>query len=270
MDKIDKAARELGEMDELAAMASPIHALHPLAKLSVTLAYIFTVVSYDRYELSRLWILLLYPALLYQLSGIPMSVCFRKLRAVLPLVCAVGIVNPFLDRAVLFTLWGVPVSGGMISMLTLMLKGVLCLLCSFLMAATTGMAPLCAALRKLRVPKMPVTLLLLTYRYAGVMLEELSVMNTAYMLRAPGQRGIHYSAWGSFLGQLLLRTMDRGAELYNAMQLRGFDGNFSYADCGRAGAGDWVFVMLSAAFLFLCRRYNVTELLGVMMMGGRR
>ena len=55
----------------------------------------------------------------------------------------------------------------------------------------------------LRMPGMLVTLLLLTYRYVGVMTEELAVMTDAYRLRAPGQKGIHYSAWGSFLGQLL-------------------------------------------------------------------
>ena len=269
MDKIDKAAVELGEMDELSAMDSPVHALHPLAKLLVTLGDIFTVLSFDRYDFSGLWVLLLCPVFLYQLSGIPLSTCFRKLRVVLPLVCAVGVVNPFLDREILFSVGGVGISGGIVSMLTLMLKGVLCLLSSFLLAATTGMDSLCAALRKLRVPKMLVTLLLLTYRYISVMLEELSVMTAAYRLRAPGQKGIHYSAWGSFLGQLLLRTMDRAEELYNAMQLRGFDGEFSYAECERARAGDFLFMVLSIGFLALCRRFNLTALLGSVMTGGR-
>lgn len=269
MDKIDKAAVELLEMDELSAMDSPVHALHPLAKLLVTLGYIFTVVSFDRYDLSGLWILLLFPVFLYQLSGIPLSTCFIKLRVVLPLVCAVGVVNPFLDREILFSFGGIGISGGVVSMLTLMLKGVLCLLSSFLLAATTGMDALCAALRKLKLPKMLVTLLLLTYRYISVMLEELSIMNTAYKLRAPGQKGIHYSAWGSFLGQLLLRTMDRAEELYNAMLLRGFYGEFSYAECKGAKAGDLLFMALSFGFFVLCRRFNLTALLGSMMMGGR-
>ena len=102
----------------------------------------------------------------------------------------------------------------MISMLTLMLKGVFCLMASFLLMATTPIDSLCAALRKLHVPGLLVTLLLLTYRYVGVMTEELAVMTDAYHLRAPGQKGIQVSAWGSFLGQLLLRSMDRAQELY--------------------------------------------------------
>ena len=51
-------------------------------------------------------------------------------------------------------------------------------------------------------------------------------MIQAYSLRAPNQKGIHISAWGSFLGQLLLRSMDRAQELYYSMLLRGFRGEF--------------------------------------------
>ena len=38
MSKMDKALRELGEVDDLAAGGSPIHPLHPLAKLLTTIA----------------------------------------------------------------------------------------------------------------------------------------------------------------------------------------------------------------------------------------
>ena len=40
MNKMQKALAELAEMDEMAARASPIHSLHPAAKLISTAAYI--------------------------------------------------------------------------------------------------------------------------------------------------------------------------------------------------------------------------------------
>ena len=202
MNKSEQALSALAEMDELAARQSPIHRLHPIAKLLVTIAYIFTVVSFGKYQLSGLAVMALYPVLLFQLSGIPAGTCFHKLRIVLPLVMAVGLFNPFFDRSPLLYLGTVPVSGGVISMLSLMVKGVLCLTASFLLIAATPIDSLCAALRRLHVPSLLVTLLLLTYRYVGVMTEEVSIMTDAYRLRAPGQKGIHISAWGSFLGQL--------------------------------------------------------------------
>ena len=106
------------------------------------------------------------------------------------------------------------------------------------------------------------TLLLLTYRYVSVMLDEVAVMTTAYRLRAPGQKGIHVSAWGSFLGQLLLRSMDRAQELYESMQLRGFSGEFHYAEGRCAGLRDWLFVLICISAFALCRFVDLPVLIG--------
>ena len=262
MNKMEKALFELGEMDALAARDTPVHRLHPLAKLLAAVGYILTVVSFDKYDLTGLIVMVLYPVALFQLSGIPVGTCFRKLRIVLPLVMAVGLLNPFFDRAPAFAIGNMVVTGGVLSMLTLMLKGVFCLMASFLLIATTGIDSLCAALRMLHVPSMLVTLLLLTYRYVGVMTEELSVMTDAYHLRAPGQKGIHHSAWGSFLGQLLLRSMDRAEELYSSMQLRGFHGEFQYAPVPDISVKDGLWLLAWILVFVLFRWVRVTQLIG--------
>ncbi len=262
MNKMHKALRELAEMDELAARSSPIHALHPAAKLIATIAYILVTLSFDKYDLGGLVPMLLWPVLLFQISGIEVRSCFYKLRIVLPLVMAVGLFNPFFDKTVVLRLGALAVTGGVVSMLTLMLKGLLCLMASFLLMATTSIDAVCAALRKLRVPGMLVTLLLLTYRYVGIMTEELAVMTDAYHLRAPGQKGIHISAWGSFLGQLLLRSMDRAQELYSSMQLRGYHEHFHYAQTPPCTGKDAVYALGCAAGFLLLRTVNAAELLG--------
>ena len=266
MNKMEKALHELSEMDDLAAQESPIHRLHPAAKLLSTIAYIILTVSFDKYDLSGIVPMLLWPVLLFQISGIPVRTCFYKLRIVLPLVMAVGLFNPFFDRAPMLTIGTVAVSGGVISMLTLMLKGVLCLMASFLLMATTPIDSLCAVLRKLRVPGLIVTLLLLTYRYVGVMTEELAIMTDAYHLRAPGQKGIHISAWGSFLGQLLLRSMDRAQELYASMLLRGYHEHFHYADLRRFRLTDAAYAAGCILVFLLLRSVGLAELLGSLVM----
>ncbi len=262
MNKMQKALRELSEMDELAARSSPIHSLHPAAKLIATIAYILVTLSFDKYDLSGLVPMVLWPVFLFQLSGIPVRSCFYKLRIVLPLVMAVGLFNPFFDRTVLLRIGSVPVTGGVISMVTLMLKGLFCLMASFLLMATTPIDNLCAALRRLHLPKMLVTLLLLTYRYVGVMTEELAVMTDAYHLRAPGQKGIHISAWGSFLGQLLLRSMDRAQDLYASMLLRGYHQHFHYADIKPFRRRDALYLIGCVLVFLLLRNIRVAQLLG--------
>ena len=266
MNTVDRSISELKDMEALADQDSFLHRRSPLAKLVITIVYILTVVSFHKYDLSSMIIMLLFPVTGFVLARISVRTCFYRLRMVLPLVLAVGVFNPFLDRAPLLQIAGLSVSGGVISMLTLMGKGVLCLMASFLLIATTRIDAIAMALRRLHVPSMLVTLLLLTFRYVGVMAREVSVMSQAYALRAPGQKGIHYRAWGSFLGQLLLRSMDRAQELYGAMQLRGFNGEFYYAQKGRFTAADLAFMAVAAGLMILARNVNITRLLGEMAM----
>ena len=262
MNKMQKALHELSEMDELAARKSPVHSLHPAAKLLTTIIYILITLSFDKYDLSGLVPMVLWPVLMFQVSGVEVRTCFYKLRIVLPLVMAVGLFNPFFDKEIMVTVGGIGISGGVISMVTLMLKGVFCLMMSFLLMATTGIDSLCGALRKLHVPAMLVSLLLLTYRYVGLMTEELAVMTDAYHLRAPGQKGIHISAGGSFLGQLLLRSMDRAQELYASMMLRGYHDHFHYADIKPFGAKDALFMAGSILFFLVLRYADIAQFIG--------
>ena len=262
MNKMQKALHELSEMDELAVRRSPVHLLHPAAKLITTIIYILVTLSFDKYDLSGLVPMLLWPVLMFQVSGVEVRTCFYKLRIVLPLVMAVGLFNPFFDKEILVTVGGTGISGGVISMITLMLKGVFCLMASFLLMATTKIDSLCAALRNLHIPAMLVSLLQLTYRYVGVMTEELAVMTDAYHLRAPGQKGIHISAWGSFLGQLLLRSMDRAQELFSSMMLRGYHDHFHYADIRPFSLKDALFMAVCICFFFILRYADIAQLVG--------
>lgn len=267
MDKLTKAQQELSELDSLASGDSLLHNLHPLAKLLTTILYIGLVVSFHKYQLSGLSIMVLYPIFLYQAAGIPISTCFRKLKLVMPLVCAVGIVNPFLDHTPMMLIGSFTVTGGMISMVSLMFKGIFSLMASFLLITTTPIDTICAALRMVHCPDILTTLLLLTYRYIGVMIREVSIMTEAYALRAPGQKGIHISAWGSFLGQLLLRSMDRAQELYSSMRLRGFNGDFFYADIPNFSLSSFIFALVSIIILILFRFVDIASLMGAMIAG---
>lgn len=262
MDQLSRAQSELSKMDAIAAGDSVVHRMHPLCKLFVTVAYIFTVVSFDKYDISGLVVMILYPVLLFQAAQIPVHFCFYKIRVVLPFICAVGLVNPFLDHMPVVQLGNMVLTGGLISMLTLMMKGCFALTASFLLIATTPMDSLCAALRRIRVPGILITLFLLTYRYIGILMGEAAVMVQAYSLRAPNQKGLHISAWGSFLGQLLLRSMDRAQELYSSMILRGFAGDFFYCDIPACRMDSIWFTAGSFCFFVCARLVNIAQLIG--------
>lgn len=262
MNRAEQALYELKQMDELAAMDTPVHRFSALSKLFVTVVYILTVMSFGKYDLTGVFMMILYPYFMFQLCDIPYRTCLYKMRYIIPLVAFVGIFNPFFDREVILRIGSIGISGGMISFVTLLLKGLLCLSASFLLVATTRIDDLCAALRKIHIPSMLVTVFMLTYRYISVLTEEVAVMSDAYHLRAPGQKGIAFNAWGSFLGQLLLRSMDRAEELYAAMLLRGYRGEFPETHSEQKNRASLIYALVWTALIILFRMVNIPALIG--------
>ncbi len=264
MNKAQKAMLEMREMDELASIDSFVHRMSPLSKLLMTVVYIAVTASFNRYDMTGLIFMVIFPVILYQMSYIPVRTCFIKLRGILPLILAVGVLNPFFDRDTVMRIGRLEISGGVISMITLMMKGVFSLMFSFLLMATTKIDELCQGLRKIHFPRTLTTLLLLTYRYSSVLLKEVSNMTDAYHLRAPRQKGIHISAWGTFLGQLLLRTMDRGDSLYGAMVIRGFSGEFQYAGKKEYFRYSMIMAVIICGLIVLSRFFNIPAMIAGM------
>lgn len=226
MSKINRAIHEIHDLDRLSEEKGWLQEIHPLPKVLVTLFYMILVVSFDKYDIAGLAGMCLYPVCMMILGDFSAKRAFRQLKGIFLLVCIVGIANPILDRQLFAYVGSIPVTCGMISMLTLMMKGTFAVTASYLLAATTSMENICYALQKLHMPKIMVTLFLLIYRYIILMLKETERMTQAYTLRAPGHKGIHYKAWGTLAGQMLLRTMDRAEAVYESMMLRGFQGEF--------------------------------------------
>ena len=227
MESIEKQLREMNKLQNLQQRSHWMNDLHPLGKLLVCIAYILTVASFDKYDLSGIIMMAVFPVFCFIAGELSFKEGIYRMRLILPLVLFVGIFNPFFDRQVIASVYGVPVTTGMVSMLTLMLKGFYCVLSAYVLIATTSIEQICYALRLLHVPKIIVIVILLIYRYFGLMGNEADRIATAYMLRAPRQKGIHYKAWGTLVGQWLLRSMDRAGNVYESMVLRGFKGDFS-------------------------------------------
>lgn len=228
MSKLDNALYEIHHMDTLATRNQWLNRIHPLVKLLITIIYITVTVSFHKYDLSGVLRMGIYPIILFIIGDISFKDSIRRLRIILPLVCLVGIFNPFFDHQPLLQLGSVAVSGGVVSMLTLMIKGIYTVLAAYLLIATTSIDNICYSLRLLHIPVIIVTMVMLTYRYISLLLSEANRVTRAYELRAPGQKGIHFKVWGSLAGQMLLRSMDRASEVYESMCLRGYQGNFTY------------------------------------------
>lgn len=227
MSKISNAIYEIHYMDAIAARDQWVNKIHPLVKFVLTIVYIATVVSFQKYDIVGLAGMAVYLIAGFILAELSFKECVWRLRVVLPLVCVVGLANPFFDR-IPVELGIIHINAGVISMITLMMKGIFSVMASYLLIATTSIEKSCYALRLLHVPKILVTQILLTYRYITVLLGEVNRITQAYAMRAPNQKGVHFKVWGSLTGQLLLRSIDRANDVFESMILRGYQGEFRY------------------------------------------
>ena len=251
MKSIENQLHELNKLQNLQQRSHWMNLLHPLGKLLVCIVYIAVVASFDKYDLQGVILMAVFPIFGFVVGELSFKEGIYRMRLILPLVLFVGLFNPFFDKQVLFYIGGaateagqaaggIPVTGGVISMLTLMLKGFYCVLSAYILIATTSIEEICYGLRAVHVPKIIVIVILLIYRYFGLMGNEADRIATAYALRAPRQKGINYKAWGPLVGQWLLRSMDRAGAVYDSMLLRGFKGEF-WVKKRKAKAADFLY-----------------------------
>src|ERR1700690_1950900 len=168
----DEAYFNLGYLDTLSYKNTPIHRIDPRIKLIVTLAFIFTVVSFTKYEVSGLVPFLVFPMLILVLGEIPLAFILKKVLVVSPFAVFIGIFNPLLDSSPAFYLFGVPISGGWLSFLSVMIKFTLTISSGLLLIATTSFPGVCYALQRFGMPDVFVSQLMFLYRYIFVFLEE--------------------------------------------------------------------------------------------------
>lgn len=226
MNSIERNLNELNKIQNLQQRSHWMNDLHPMGKLLLGVVYILTVVSFGKYELVPIIMMAVYPIFGFIVGELSFREGIYRMRLILPLILFVGILNPFFDRDVVLRIGNLSITGGMLSMLTLMLKGFFSVLSAYILIATTSIDDICYALRTIHIPKVIVIVIMLIYRYFGVMGNEADRISTAYRLRAPRQNGINYKAWGTLVGQWLLRSMDRANIVYESMLLRGFKGDF--------------------------------------------
>ena len=262
MSKINRAIYEIEHMSQLAQRDQWVNNIHPLVKLFISFFYILTVVSFGKYNLTGTLSMAIYPIFSFAVCELSWRDAFHRMRVVIPVVCIVGIFNPFFDINIVTYIVNLAVSGGVISMLSLMIKGVLTVLASYILIATTPIERICYGLRCLHVPKIFVTEIMLIFRYIVVLLEEVRRLTQAYSLRAPGQKGIHFKAWGSLTGQLLLRSMDRAEGVYESMCLRGYKGEYAFSVKSTVKAKDILYGLIWAGIFAVLRLFPVFDIVG--------
>lgn len=213
---------ELYALEQLSGGNTVIHRLHPTVKLITSAVFIVTVVSFDRYAFGRLIPYLFYPMLLMGFSETPYFMLLKRFLIALPFGLFAGVTNIIFNPTPAFVIGSVTVSYGVISFFVILLRTYLCVMGVLLLVSVTPFSQLTKAMYQLKTPGIFITMFEMTYRYIGVLFDEMHSMYIAYSLRSVSIKGIEIRNMGSFVGQLLLRSFDRADRIYNAMKCRGY------------------------------------------------
>lgn len=224
MNKIFDALKIMHSIDVVNQKKTFMHQIHPCVTVATTIIFVIVLISFSKYNVSGLLGMSLYLLLIYNIGELSIKSTFVRLKEIFIILLLLGIPNLFFDKVIITEWFHIPITGGILSFLTLYLKGILAVISAYFLIATTGIEKICYALQVFHLPKILITVIILIYRYIIILLKEAERMSVAYALRAPGQKGIHYKAWGSMIGYLLIRSINRAEIVYDSMQLRGFNG----------------------------------------------
>lgn len=225
MGKVAEALIDISNIERFAGKKSLVHQLDPRCKILLTFVFAITVVSFDRYEVVALLPMFAFPLFILILAEIPTLYLLKKLFVVSLFAFMVGILNPVLDREIMCYFHGIPISGGWLSFISIMLRFFLTAGTALLLLMTTGMYDISKGLEKLKVPKVFVMQLFFLCRYLFVLTDEVARLVKARDARSFGRKGSSLRVFNNLLSSLLMRSIDRSERIYTAMRCRGFDGS---------------------------------------------
>lgn len=238
------------EIDRHADLCSPVHAWDPRFKLAS--GFVLLLVCASISTPGALVAAAGAAAGLVLLSRLPVRFVLRALRA--PLVLLALMLPLLVLTSGGRTLWSLGFlcvyREGLLAAGRISVKALTIVLLFVALFGTTRLPVALKALEHLKVPPMLPAILLFTYRYIFLYLEDMQKLLTAARLRGYNlRRGIrHAGSTSRIMFTLLLRSYEQSERVAAAMHLRGFNGSFPTLNRFRHTAFD---VLLGAVTLGL-------------------
>ncbi|MBL6957099.1 MAG: cobalt ECF transporter T component CbiQ [Chlorobium phaeobacteroides] len=240
-------------LDAFSTGNSPLHTLDPRVKLLAYLpVIILTALSDDIRQTS-----------VSLAGGIGLSgIAGFYNRLLLKRLAVVNVFMIFLWLTLPFSVSGEPLwdegplalsKAGVILCLLITIKANAIALYTVSLPGTSTIASLSHAMLHLRVPKKLVTMFYFFYRYTGVITDEYEKM--LRMLHARGFRSktsMHtVRVYAYFTGMLFIKSYERSERVYNALLMRGFDGQIPLLAHFNLRKQDLVFAWCMGGFVLI-------------------
>ena len=145
--------------------------------------------------------------------------------------------------------------GNHYSIIVVPLKVLVTVMAVNILARSAEWGRIITALRRFHVPHLFIFILDITLKYLVMLGEFTLTMLTALKLRSVGKNRSKQTALAGIAGTLFITSREMAEEQYQAMECRGFDGEYKLYDKFRFGLADAVYLLLNvgivAAFVYL-------------------
>lgn len=239
MGDISKAISNIRKIDELGDKYTMIHKIDSSIKIIVTIIYVIKVLSIKQFIISDIISIVLYPLILFKFGKVPVKFILKKVLFIVPLILGLSVINLIIDFSYSEIYFSV----------LLIFKCIFTLVGALLLMVTTGINNLAFGLKKLKIPNILIMQILMLHRYIILMMEECYRVKSAYELRTLGEKSMTMKDYGRIIGQMLLKTIDKSEKVYEAMKLRGFDGDLYINSNKKVGCIDFLYLITFAVIL---------------------
>ncbi|MCX7822727.1 MAG: cobalt ECF transporter T component CbiQ [Syntrophobacterales bacterium] len=234
------------------------HRWDPRIRIASSLLFCFFSVSLSKVPL--LLVSLGWSVLFSIAVKMPISLVARRLKPVLIFVLVIAILLPLTatiepsSRIIIFepfTDWPINYEA-FIKAITIAIKAITVVITTTLILEMSPYTVTITALQKIGIPTGLSQMLLLTYRYIFVVIDEAERMARAMTLRGfyPKTNIETFKVIGQFIGTLFLRSFERVQRITEAMELRGYKGQFPDFYHFKSKPGDWILGLLWVGISF--------------------
>lgn len=231
-------------LEDNAYKKSAIHQLHPTVKIIIAMVFVIKVAATPlSYMFVYLKLLLLLSLCLY-VARIRVTELLKRTAPGLVIVSFFGISYFF----------SYPIQSAFFLFVGVVVKVYLTISFVLMTVASTGIDGISNGLLWLKIPRLLILQLQLTYRYLGLFVDRVNAMSLSYKLRSNGNKigqGIGREAWGSFVGHLFLGAMEDARMIQQAMALRGFHLNSHLQKVAGPTKLQWIIGMCSIVVILV-------------------
>lgn len=241
MKDISKAIYDIRKIDELGDMNTKIHKIDSAIKIIVTIIYVIKILSIKQFTILNITCIVLYPLILFIIGKVQIKFILKKVIYVFPIILGLSVINLIIDFSYSEIYFSV----------LLLFKCTFALVGALLLIVTTGINNLALGLKKLKIPNILIMQILMLHRYVILMMEECYKVKSAYELRTLGEKSMTMKDYVQIVWQMFLKTLDISENVYEAMKLRGFEGEL-YINNKVAGYVDYFYLIIWVViFIFL-------------------